>query len=138
MSISLKTLPHMTKYHKEKDLYIQNSLNRDNSIEKPPKHISLKNLFYQNGENSEKIKSKIKLDLPILNYLTTSPEKKTSIKTAITYSKPEYDYNICMINKFEENLDTSLSFISEFDLEENVNSINESFISSDEENTLFD
>ena len=39
-----------------------------------------------------------------------------------------------MINKYDENLDLSLSFISEFDLEEdNKNDMNESFKSSDSE-----
>ena len=39
-----------------------------------------------------------------------------------------------MINKYDENLDLSLSFISEFDLEEdNKNEMNESFKSSDSE-----
>ena len=39
-----------------------------------------------------------------------------------------------MINKYYENLDLSLSFISEFDLEEdNKNDMNESFKSSDSE-----
>ena len=61
-------------------------------------------------------------------------EKKASVKTAISYIEPKFDYNLCMIKKFNENLNTSLSFISEFDLEEINKSLNESFISSDEEN----
>lgn len=35
-------------------------------------------------------------------------------------SDTEMDYDLCMINKYDENLNTSLSFISEFDLEEDV------------------
>ena len=124
----------MTKYAIKKDIFIQNTINRANSAEKSPRYISLKNLFYQQ-KNTEKNKSKIKKDLQILNYITMSSEKKTSVKTAITYSKPEFNYNLCMIKKIDENLNTSLSFISEFDLEqENEKSLNESFISSDEEN----
>ena len=53
MSFSLKTLPHMIKYQREKVIYIKKSLDRDKSIEKTPKHISLKDLFYQQ-ENPEK------------------------------------------------------------------------------------
>ena len=125
----------MTKYAIKKDIFIQNAINRAYSAEKSPKYISLKNLFFQqkNIEN----KSKIKRDLQILNYITmpSENEKKTSIKTAITYSKPEFNYNLCMIKKFDENLNTSLSFISEFDLEkEDEKNLSESFISSDEEN----
>ena len=134
MSLSLITFPKVPKSHIKMDLIISNSLKRDNSIEKPQKYISLKNLFYKK-ENPEKIKSKINSDLPILNYIAMPSDKKNSVKTAITYSNPEFNYNLCMINKYEENLDSSLSFISEFDLEkENEKSLNESFISSDEEN----
>ena len=124
----------MPKNRIEKGINSQNTLDRGNSIEKPPKHISLKELFYQQ-EKPEKVKSKIKTGLPILNYITIPSEKKTSVKTAISYAEPEFNYNLCMIKKFEENLNSSLSFISEFDLEEeNEKCLNESFISSDEEN----
>ena len=41
------------------------------------------------------------------------------------------DYDLCMINKYDENLNTSLSFISEFDLEEDVKENNSSFESCD-------
>ena len=134
MSISLKALPNLLKSPEKVNLIILNSLKRDNSIEKPQKYISLKNLFYKQ-ENPEKNKSKINSDLPILNYITIPSDRKNSVKTAITYSKPEFNYNLCNINKYDENLDSSLSFISEFDLEkENEKSLNESFISSDEEN----
>ena len=124
----------MTKHFIKEDILIPDSLNRSSSTEKPPKHISLKKLFYQK-EEPEKMESKIKTDLQILNYITIPSEKKTSVKTAITYSEPEFNYNLCMIKKFDENLNSSLSFISDFDLEEeNEKSLNESFISSDEEN----
>ena len=134
MSLSLKTLPHIEKYNIKKDILFPITINRANSVEKSPRHISLKNLFYQH-ENTEKNKSKIKPDLQILNYIAMPSEKKTSVKTAITYKEPEFNYNLCMIQKYDENLNTSLSFISEFDLEkEDEKSLNESFISSDEEN----
>ena len=45
------------------------------------------------------------------------------------------DYDLCMINKYDENLNTSLSFISEFDLEEDEKENNSSFESCDSENS---
>ena len=57
MSLSLKTLPHMKKYDIKKDIFFPNTINRSNSVEKSPRHISLKNLFYQQ-ENTEKINLK--------------------------------------------------------------------------------
>ena len=54
----------------------------------------------------------------------------------MTSSPPEkLDYDLCMINKFDENLNTSLSFISEFDLEDDEKE-NDSFNSSDNENCI--
>ena len=41
------------------------------------------------------------------------------------------DYDLCMINKYDENLNDSLSFISDFDLEEDKNKLNDSFSSCD-------
>ena len=41
-----------------------------------------------------------------------------------------------MINKYDENLDSNLSFISEFDLEENESNQNDSFNSCDNDNSL--
>ena len=62
----------------------------------------------------------------VLNFITKS-DRKDSINTNITESSKEMEYDLCMINKFDEYLNSSLSFISEFDLEEeneNDNSFN--------------
>ena len=61
-------------------------------------------------------------------------QKKYSTKTAFTDSSPEnYKYDLSMINKYEENLNSSLSFISNFDLEEVFINNNESFNSEEEQ-----
>ena len=45
-------------------------------------------------------------------------------------------YDLNMINKYEEESDSNLSFISEFDLEEEENKNNDSFESSLDENSV--
>ena len=60
----------------------------------------------------------------ILGFIKNS-ERKNSVNTAI--SETEMNYDLCMINKFDENLNSSLSFISEFDLEEDKKELDSSF-----------
>ena len=45
-------------------------------------------------------------------------------------------YDLCMINKYNEDLNPDLSFISEFDLEQEDNKTNNSFNSSFDENSV--
>jgi hypothetical protein len=45
-------------------------------------------------------------------------------------------YDLCMINKYDEDLNSSLSFISEFDLENDENDKDNSFNSSFDENSV--
>ena len=70
----------------------------------------------------------------------TNSKKKHSIKTAfsdINYENDNKNYDLNMINKYEENLNSSLSFISEFDLEnDNENKNNSSFNSEDEDDSV--
>ena len=134
MSISLKNMPKISKFNSKKDTVTLKSIIRDKSIEKPKKYLSLKNLFYQ----QEKLlypKQKINKDLQILNFVLMSSQKQSSMKTSLSDTAPnKMNYDICMINKYDENLDSSLSFISQFDLEEDVNNLTESFDSSNNEN----
>jgi hypothetical protein len=127
MSHSAKNNLKISKSLRKNDFITAQIEKRDSSSEKPRKcHLDLKNIFYKN--NPEK---KIDSDLIILNYITHKSETKFSAKTSLTDAIPDkFDYNLCMINKYDENLDTSLSFISEFDLEQDENQ-NESFSSSD-------
>ena len=67
----------------------------------------------------------------VLNFIRSTDRKDT----AKTVSETEMDYDLCMINKYDEDLNTSLSFISEFDLEEDEKENNSSFESSDSDNS---
>ena len=97
-----------------------NSNNRSNSVENNRKHSEVKCLYKRNDQVYNK-------NLLILNYIMTNSKKKHSIKTAFSdtnYENDNKNYDLNMINKYEENLNSSLSFISEFDLE-NDNDIKE-------------
>ena len=71
----------------------------------------------------------------VLNFLRSTERKETS-KTDYSDTSREMNYDLCMINKYDENLNSSLSFISEFDLEEDDNEKDDSFNSSDNENSV--
>ena len=71
----------------------------------------------------------------VLNFLRSS-ERKDTTKTNCSETYKEMNYDLCMINKYEENLNSSLSFISEFDLENEENGNNDSFNSSFDENSF--
>ena len=89
--------------------------------------ILSKNLY----KKSTKI---INENLLILNYIMNCSQKKFSAKTALTDSSPEnLKYDLTMINKFEEDINSSLSFISNFDLEDVYIENNNSFNSEEED-----
>ena len=71
----------------------------------------------------------------ILNYLR-SEDRKESLKTNFSDSNKEMKYDLYMINKYDENLNSSLSYISEFDLEEDFNEKDDSFNSLDNDNSV--
>ena len=97
---------------------------------KMKKQISLQNDNYQKD-----IFKKLN-EGTILNFVRNS-ERKESIKTKFSESSSiELKYDLCMINKFDENLNTSLSFISEFDLEEEENEKDNSFNSLDNDESV--
>jgi hypothetical protein len=88
-----------------------------------------KTISLQNDNIQKEIFKKLN-EGTILNILRNT-ERKDSIKTNIT------EYDLCMINKFDENLNSSLSFISEFDLEQdNENDKDSSFNSLDNDNSV--
>ena len=71
----------------------------------------------------------------VLNFLRSS-ERKDTTKTKCSETYKEMNYDLCMINKYDENLNSSLSFISEFDLENEDNDKDNSFNSSDNDNSV--
>jgi hypothetical protein len=77
-------------------------------------------------------------NLLILNYIMNCSQKKFSAKTSLTDSSPEnLKYDLTMINKFEEDINTSLSFISNFDLED-IYIDNNSFNSEEDDNENYE
>jgi hypothetical protein len=132
MSVSSKDNIKIRKNLKRNELSLLKTEKRDNSSEKPRKHFSLKNAFY----NIEP-KKKFNEDLVILNYITDKSDGRFSAKTALTNASPnKLDYDLTMINKYDENLN-SLSCISDFDLEEDLKN-NDSFNSCDNDDSCIE
>ena len=93
-----------------------------------------KQITVQNNNNQEKIYKNLNEGC-VLNFIRNT-ERKESSKTIFSDSS-EIKYDLSMVNKFQEKLNRSLSFISEFDLEEDDNKKNnDSFISSDNDNNV--
>ena len=112
MSVSDKEIPKVSQSLKENKSFLYNKEKRESSSEKPSNHFNLKNGFYKIDLEKKKFKN-----LTILSYITNKTERRFSAKTSLTDSVPEkFDYDLSMVNKYDENL--SLSFISDFDLEE--------------------
>ena len=129
MSVSAKSNLKVSKSLKINELSLVQLEKRDSSSEKPKRRcLNLKTIFYKN----KPLEKKINTDLIILNFITGKSETNFSARTALSDNPQEkLDYNLCMINKYDENLDESLSFISEFDLEQDENNQNNSFNSCD-------
>lgn len=71
----------------------------------------------------------------VLNFIRNSSRKET-VKTSFSETVGEMKYDLCMINRFDENLNSSLSFISEFDLEADENEKENSFDSLDNDDSV--
>ena len=119
MSTSPKTIRNESKLLLKENENLKRALTK-----KIKKTISLQNDNYQ-----KEIFKKLN-EGTVLNIIRNT-ERKDSIKTNIT------EYDLCMINKFDENLNSSLSLISEFDLEQdNENDKDSSFNSLDNEDSV--
>ena len=109
-------------------------ININSSEENITKKLSEKRKSLQPGNIKEEIYIKLNQGT-ILNFIRTSYRKETfNIDCYESSSEMKYDLN--MINRYEEESDTNLSFISEFDLEEAENNNNESFDSCLDENSV--
>ena len=71
----------------------------------------------------------------ILNFIRKSNKKETSFLNS-TENSSEMKYDLNMINKYEEDSNSNLSFISEFDLEEDENKRKDSFNSCFDDNSV--
>ena len=118
MSTSPKTIRNESKLLLKENENLKRALTK-----KIKKTISLQNDNYQ-----KEIFKKLN-EGTVLNIIRNT-ERKDSIKTNIT------EYDLCMINKFDENLNSSLSFISEFDLEQDNENEDSSFNSLDNEDSV--
>ena len=98
-----------------------------------PKKIK-KQISLQNDNIQKEIYKKLN-EGSVLHFIRNS-DRKESIKTTFSDSNGDVKYDLCMINKFDENLNSSLSFISEFDLEDDDKETDNSFNSSDNENSV--
>jgi len=100
---------------------------RSNSVENYSKNSLVKCLYKQNVKKYNK-------NLLILNYIMTNSEKRYSIKTTFSDTICENEtmkYDLNMVNNYEENLNSSLSFISEFDLEDDGKNIEDNSFNSE-------
>ena len=90
------------------------------------------------GLQDDKIKEEIFNKLnegTILNFIRKSIKKETSfLNSSENSSEMKYDLN--MINKYEEDSNSNLSFISEFDLEEDESRRKDSFDSCFDDNSV--
>ena len=109
-------------------------ININSSEENSTKKISEKRKSLQPDNIKEEIYIKLNQGT-ILNFIRTSYRKETfNIDCFESSSEMKYDLN--MINRYEEESDSNLSFISEFDLEEDENKNDESFDSCLDENSV--
>ena len=125
MSVSSKNILKINQSLKEDELIFSRTEKRENSFGKSKKHLNLKSSFYKKDSFKD---NNINAGLSILNFIQNKSNERRSVNTAISDTVPEkFDYNLDMINKYHEN--DSLSFISEFDLEEDDTKQNDSFSS---------
>ena len=102
---------------------------KDNLKKLIKKHISIPEDYIKN-----EIYKKLN-EGSILNFICNS-STRNSLKTDVTEKPSEMKYELSMINKYDEDLNSSLSFISEFDLENDENDNDNSFDSCFDENSV--
>ena len=113
---------------------------RENINIKTPEQNNLKQfvkkrISFQDDFIKEKIYYKLN-EGTILNFIRSSNKNVISNRKSLEINSSEMIYDLNMINKYEEESDSNLSFISEFDLEEEENKNNDSFESSLDENSV--
>ena len=118
------------------------SISSDNIIENikekldstnPSKKLVQKRISMSDDNIKKNIYKKLN-EGTVLNFIRTS-SKKDNFKSIISENSQEMKYDLGMINKYEEELNSSLSFISEFNLEEDENE-SETFNSSLDDNSV--
>ena len=115
---------------------LTNLIPKENSeVKKNMKKGIKKYISLQNDNFQKEIIKKLN-EGTVLNLIRNS-DRKDSVKTSFSESAKELKYELSMIDKFDENLNSSLSFISEFDLEEEDDKeMDNSFNSLDNDNSV--
>ena len=93
-----------------------------------------KRISVQNDNLKKEIYKKLNEGI-VLHFIRNS-SKKDTVKTTSSEKNEEMKYELNMINKYDEDLNSSLSFISEFDLENEENEKDNSFNSSFDGNSV--
>ena len=100
--------------------------------ENPLKKSIKKSISLKNDNIKNEIFKKLN-EATVLHFIRNSNIEK--VKSNFSIKSQEMKYDLCMINKYDEDLNSDLSFISEFDLEEE-NEKDNSFNSSFDENSV--
>jgi D-mannonate dehydratase len=101
-------------------------INKEENLKDNQKSSTKKRLSLQDDYFKKEIYKKLNEGC-VLNFIRNS-KKKDTIKTNCSEKSQEMKYDLSMLNKYDEDLNSSLSFISEFDLEEDEEKkSNESF-----------
>ena len=120
-----------------KDIRINTNLQKQDKIQNT-KTFQLKKykkqISFQNDNHKLEIYKKLNEGC-VLNFIRSS-ERKESSKTTSSEIPKELKYDLSMINKYEEKLDSSLSFISEFDLEDDETEKDKTFSSVDNDDDV--
>jgi len=116
----------------EKDIRENRKINSDS--ENPLKNTVKKCPSLKDDNIKEEILKKLN-EGTILHFIRNSNEKELN-KLNLSKNAQEMKYDLCMINKYNEDLNPDLSFISEFDLEQEDNKTDNSFNSSFDENSV--
>ena len=115
---------------------IRENINIKTSEQNNLKQFVKKRISLQDDFIKEKIYYKLN-EGTILNFIRSSNKNVISNRKSLEINSSEMIYDLNMINKYEEESDSNLSFISEFDLEEEEeNKNNDSFESSLDENSV--
>ena len=118
MSNSSTNISEIKNINKEKENPLKKSIKKSISL----KNDNIKNeIFKKLNEGT------------VLHFIRNSNIEK--VKSNFSIKSQEMNYDLCMINKYDEDLNSDLSFISEFDLEEE-NEKDNSFNSSFDENSV--
>ena len=118
MSNSSTKITEIKNINKEKENPLKKSIKKSISL----KNDNIKNeIFKKLNEGT------------VLHFIRNSNIEK--VKSNFSINSQEMKYDLCMINKYDEDLNSDLSFISEFDLEEE-NEKDNSFNSSFDENSV--